>query len=133
MNGITAIKPFDTGNITKQDVFAGLLSLCGAKVSNMPENYISKSYDDRWELFNPAKVKSPEDLPEHWAMVYEFHNEPDRIDCVRFKYRYVHIPIDILPRYPRVPCKGIFCLDNDTVKIKDITAEDLIHIGNEFE
>jgi len=83
-------------------------------------------------LFDPEQVENPDTLPDYWKMVWEMHNKPDMGDCRSLRYRYVHIPRDILPRYPRVPCKGLFQLDRD-VDIDNLKETDLIHIGNEFD
>jgi len=133
MNGVEKIKPFAKGNVKRKDLIFGLMSLLGASVSSMPKGYESRAYSSNWELFDPEKVEHPEELPRHWKAVYEVHNKPEMKDCRQMRYRYVHVPVDILPHYPRVPCRGIFCLVNNEIKGSEVTAEDLIHIGNEFD
>ena len=132
MNGITEIKPFLTGKVKKSDIIAALLSDLGCSVSDMPRDYPSKDYCGRWELFEPEKVEEPEDLPDYWRMVYNLHNQPTMKDCQDFHYRYVHVPVEIMCRYPRIPTKGIFCICEDNVDIKKMTGDDLININNEF-
>ena len=132
INGIREIEPFSIGNITNIDIFLGLFDLAGCSVSSMPRDYKSFAYSNKWELFDPRKVRNFEHLPEYWKKVFIEHYKPERKDCVDLKYRYVHIPVDILPQYPRVPCKGIFVLTNNSIKDNEIKADDLIHIGNEF-
>jgi len=134
MNGIRMMKPLkDVGNITKVDILSALLVRAGVRVSSMPPNLEEFTYTSNWEFFNPEKVKDPDDLPDYWGMVFDMHNRPDMKDCRDLKYRYVHTPERILPQFPRVLCRGIFCLTNKNVKFKEITADDLIYIGNEFE
>jgi len=133
INGIREIKPLRIGSLSSSDLIGALLVDLGCSVSGIPRTYISKSYHTRWEIFDPEKVKDPKDLTTPWSMVWRVHHESDRIDCVRLAYRYVHTPIDIIPQYPHVPCKGIFCICHKEVKLKDLTVSDLIHIGNDFE
>lgn len=132
-NGITIIKPFDTGKITSMDFWSAMMKDCGCSVSHMPDIEESKFYSPNWEYFNPERVEEPEDLPDYWKQVFDLHNKPEMGDCVRFRYRYVHVPIKIMCRYPRIPVRGIFVLDNENVKYNQITADDLIWIGNEIE
>lgn len=130
---IKEIKPINDALVTDRMLFGALASDLGCSVSGIPRNYNSISYNGKWEYFDPAKVKFPDDLPDHWAMVFKMHNRPDMGDCRYLKYRYVHTPIDILPQYPHIPCKGIFCLTDKNIPIDQIQGKDLIHIGNEFE
>jgi len=133
-NGVKRIKLKSKDVIlSSDDIFSLLLSSLGASVSNMPKNYQSSALSDKLELFDPEKVVSPELLPLHWKKVWKKHNEPDRIACIRFRYRYVHVPFDILPQYPRVPCKGIFALTSRKVLWNKIEPSDLIHLGGEFD
>lgn len=131
-NGITKIKPIES-KVTKGDFACALLKDLGCRVSNMPDKVEgSISYSNNWEYFNPERVIDPESLPYHWKMVFDSHNKPEMKDCRDFKYRYVHCSDEIIPHYPRVPCKGIFCLFSNAVRWNNIKANDLIHIGNEF-
>lgn len=134
-NGVKVIRPITDSRITQRDLlFALFKDLGGCSVSNMPDEVEgNKSYSDNWEYFNPTEVEDATVLPEYWRIVYNLHNRKDMKDCRDLHYRYIHCPIDIMPRYPRVPCKGIFCLCNNNIKWNAITSEDLIHIGNEFE
>ena len=132
MNGITEIKPLEFDGLTRTDLTSILFSIAGAHYSDMPRDYQSKSYSNKWEMFDPEKVVNPEELPDYWKMVYDMHNRPEMRDCRDLRYRYVHTPQKILPRYPRVPCQGIFQLDRD-VPVKKIRETSLIHIGNEFD
>lgn len=127
-NGVRIIEPIES-HVTDRDIFLGLLDAFGASVSSMPRNYESHAYSDNWEYFDPEEVEDPEALPEHWKKVYKMHNRPEMRDCRDLKFRYVHTPEDILPAYPRVPCKGIFCLESNKVSWDAITAKDLIHIN----
>jgi hypothetical protein len=129
-NGIMEIEPLKFDGLKRQDLVSLLFTIAGAKCSDMPADYQSKSYSNKWELFDPEKVDNPKDLPDYWKMVYDMHNRLDMKDCKDLRYRYVHTPEKILPRYPRVPCQGIFQLDRDTIDIRETS---LIHIGNEFE
>ena len=133
MNGITEIKPIKTGIVKGSDLISALLVDLGCSVSDMPRNYPSKDYCGKWEVFNPRQVVEPDDLPDYWRMVYDLHNAPQMKDCQDFGYRYVHIPIEIMCRYPRIPVKGIFCLCEPNVKIETMTGDDLININNEFD
>jgi len=134
MNGTRMMKPLkDVGTVTTRDLLSALLVEAGVKVSGMPSNLEEFVYTPNWEFFNPEKVKDSSDLPSHWRMVFDMHNRPDMKDCRDLKYRYVHTPEHILPQFPRLLCKGIFCLTDKNVKFKDIIANDLIYIGNEFK
>lgn len=119
-------------NLKKQDYLGLAFKILGCKVSSFPDNYISESLINRTELFDPEKVNSKEDLPYPWNLVFEEHNRPVRGDCVRFRYRYLHLPFDIVPQYPKVPCKGIFVISDRKVKWYEIGVNDLIHLGDEF-
>lgn len=133
MNGVKIIKEIESDMPTGLDLCGALLVDLGCSISNMPREVEGNiTYTERWEFFDPAKVSTPKNLPNHWAMVFEMHNRPDMKDCRDLKYRYIHAPTKILPRFPRVPCKGIFCITDKNIKLKDIKARDLIHIGNEF-
>ena len=132
-NGVVIIKQIKLTLPTKRDILCAMLSMAGCKVSSIPNKVEgNESYSDEWEYFNPERVEEPSVLPEHWKMVYEFHNQPDMRDCRELRYRYVHCPEEILPQYPRVPCKGIFCLVDRWVRWNSIQEKNLIHIGNEF-
>jgi len=133
INGITKIKPFDMGEITGMDFWSAMMKDCGCSVSSMPDMGETKPYTNNWEYFNPERVEYPERLPDYWGKVYELHNKPEMGDCVRFRYRYVHVPIKIMCRYPRIPVCGVFVLDNNNVKYNAIKANDLIWIGDEIE
>jgi len=133
MNGVYKLKQELFSNVTKVDLLQAMMVDLGVSVSNIPKDYQSKSYTENAEVFIPERVTKRDELPEFWKMVFDLHNEPRRKDCVRFGYRYVHLPYEIIPRYPRVPCKGIFCISDSTVDLTKLTADDLIHIGNEFE
>lgn len=132
---VIKLNPFDIGTVTERDLLMGLLvEFGGCRVSSMPDLKKSIAYVSEWEYFDPEKVTDPDKLPDHWAMVYEMHNRPDMKDCRDLHYKYVHVPIEILAEYPRVPVKGIFCLATNTEKKpSEIQAEDLIWIGNEFD
>ena len=131
---VIKLKPFNIGKVTKLDLAFGMLDLLGCSISSMPRGLKSISYTNNWEYFNPEKVTNPEDLPDHWKIVYDLHMRPDMKDCRDLHYKYVHVPVEILAQYPRVPAKGIFCLATNTEKEPDkIQAEDLIWIGNEFD
>jgi len=130
---IIKLKPFDIGKVTRQDLIEAILKELGCSISSMPDIKESKSYTSDWEYFDPDKVVGPDELPDYWRMVYDAHNKPDMRDCRELHYKYVHTLEKILPRYPRVPVRGIFCLATNTEKKPDeIRAEDLIWIGNEF-
>jgi len=131
---VIKLKPFSTGKITELDLILGLLAELGCRVSSMPNLKKSIAYSNEWEYFDPEKVTNPDELPDYWVMVYEMHNRPDMKDCRDLHYKYVHVPVEILAEYPRVPTRGIFCLATNTdKKPNEIEAEDLIWIGNEFE
>lgn len=134
-NGVAVIKPFVGRNPTKFDWLLAMLDWAGVKVSSMPRGYSEKckSYSESWEVFDPTQVEDVDSLPEIWKKVYRIHNEPSRRDCVNLAYRYVHTPVDILPQYPRVPCKGIFVITDKELDLEKLTADDLIHIGNEID
>jgi hypothetical protein len=134
MNGITYIDPIETSEITNQDlIFALLVDICGVHISSIPNSIEGNiSYTNDWEYFDPKEVESPELLPDHWAKVYEMHNRPEMHDCILLDYKYIHSPTEILPRYPRVSCKGIFCISSNK-SLTEITGDDLIHIGNEID
>ena len=133
-NGLKIIKPFNTvPTLTRTDILLGLFDACGAKVSSMPRNYTSMSYSDKWEFLDPEQVKDESMLPEYWRKILALHNASDRKDCVTLRYRYIHVPVEILPQYPRVLCKGIFVITDRSKEIEDLTPDDLIHIGNEIE
>jgi len=133
MNGIEKIEPFGLGNVTKQDIICAILSDLGVSISSRPRNYKSKAYSSDWELFDPEKVEEPDELPEYWRRIYDLHNSPQWRDCRELKFRYVHVPVNILPGYPRIYCKGIFCLEDSEIKADEIKAEYLTYIGNELE
>ncbi len=132
MNCIKIIKVKEDEGITKRDLLSALLVHLGATVSNMPRNLSGhqETYSDNCELFDPRKVTKSDILPDYWKMVYDMHNKPDMGDCRYFRYRYVHIPYEIIPQYPRVPCKGIFCLDSKKVRSNNIKTSNLVFIGN---
>ncbi len=131
MNGVYEINPLKDANVTEQDVLLGLLSMAGASVGGM-SGEPGKSWCSQWEGFDPEEVKDPQALPDHWYAVWAKHNAPGMGDCISLRYRYVHAPIDILPSYPKMPCKGMFCLDNREIGWDDITGENLIHIDGEI-
>jgi len=134
MSPIEKLQPFDSDDITTRDMLGALLSDVGCSVSNMPRKTECVVYTNKWEYFDPDKVEDIEDLPEYWEMVYEMHNRPEMGDCRSLHYKYVHIPVEIICQYPRVPVKGMFCLSYNVDKKPDeIRASDLIWIGNEFE
>lgn len=134
MNCIKIIQRPKASLPSKQDLIFALMTELGAKVSSMPRHITGqKTYHDRWELFNPAKVRKYDILPEPWNKIYEMHMRKDMKDCRDLKYRYVHAPVEILPQYPRVPCKGVFCLSDRTIRSDRLKESDLIFIGNEVE
>jgi len=133
VNGIASIPPLAFQGLTEETLILAMFDTLGCSVSSMPRNYESKVYSDKWEVFDPEKVTNVDALPPHWKEVYKLHTAPDRTDCVLYRYRYVHTPRDILPQYPRVPCKGIFCISDDKIDINKLTERDLIHVGNEVE
>ena len=131
---VIKLKPFDIGKVTKLDLALGMLDMLGCSISSMPHIKESIAYSNNWEYFDPDKVTDIDKLPDYWQMVYEMHNRPEMKDCRDLHYKYVHIPVEILAQYPRVPVKGIFCLATNTEKEpNEIQAEDLIWIGNEFD
>ena len=138
MNGIEIIPPILSDSLGIRDVlFGAILDLSGASVSSIPKEYLkekekvgSLKWSNDWELLDPEKVSVPEELPDYWKKVYFAHNREDMKDCRELKYRYVHTPEDILPRWPRIPCKGVFCLVDSSLKIEKVTGFDLIHLGN---
>jgi len=131
---VIKLKPFNTGKATERDLILGLLALSGCRVSSMPDLEKSTVYSSNWEYFDPDKVTDIDKLPDYWQMVYEMHNRPEMKDCRDLHYKYVHVPVEILAEYPRIPTRGIFCLATNTEKKpSEIQAEDLIWIGNEFD
>ena len=131
-NGLEIIEPFNVvPKLTRTDFLLGSFDMCGCSVSSMPKNYKSKVYTDKWEFLDPEQVKDESMLPEYWRKILALHNAPDRKDCVTLRYRYVHIPVDVLPQYPRVPCKGIFVITDREKQIYELTSDDIIHIGIE--
>lgn len=132
-NGVMEVKLKNTIKLTQEDIMSMCFLALGASVSNMPANYHSRTETDKLELFDPERVTNPEELPEYWRKVWALHNQPGRRACVDFRYRYVHVPFNILPQFPRVPCKGIFCLDSRKVSLHNIAADDLIHVGTSVD
>lgn len=131
---VIKLKPFNIGKVTKLDLAFGMLDMLGCTISSMPHIKESTAYSSNWEYFDPVKVTDVNELPDYWKMVYDVHMRPDMKDCRDLHYKYVHVPVEILAEYPRVPVKGIFCLATNTDKKPDeIQAEDLIWIGNEFD
>lgn len=131
---VIKLKPFNIGKVTELDLAFGMLDLLGCSISSMPRGLKSIAYTNNWEYFDPEKVINPENLPDHWKIVYDLHMRPDMKDCRDLHYKYVHVPVEILAEYPRVPVRGIFCLATNTEKKpNEIQAEDLIWIGNEFD
>ena len=136
MDCIKQLKTIQSDVPTKRDIIFALMTACGAKISSMPEEIEGQIvYSDRYELFDPEKVRKHDipNLPEPWDQAYKLHMQPDMGDCRTLRYRYVHVPVEILPEYPRVPCKGIFGLTDRKVRANQIKAKNLIFIGNEFE
>jgi len=120
---------------TVRDMVMALLVDAGCHVSSMPSEVEGNvSFTSEWELFDPEKVRKDnvDDLPPHWRMVYDMHMRPGMGDCRELRYRYVHAPEDIFPSYPKVFCRGIFCLDSRKVRSDRISSRNLIHIGDEF-
>ena len=133
-NGLEIIEPFNiVPKLVRSDFLLGILDAVGCSISSMPRNYTSMSYSDKWEFLDPELVEDESLLPEYWRKILALHNAPDRRDCVVLRYRYIHVPVEILPQYPRVPCKGIFVITDNSKKVEELTMDDLIHIGNEIE
>ena len=136
MKAIKEIKPIQSDVPIKGDIILALMTACGASISSMSDEIEGQiTYSDRYELFDPEKVRQHDipNLHEPWDKVYKLHMQPNVRDCRIFRYRYVYVPKEILPEYPRVPCKGIFGLTDRKVKANQIKSKDLIFIGNEFE
>jgi len=133
MNAIRTIKRPKVNSPTTRDLILALLTVFGAHVSSMPDEIKGQDiYHDRWELFDPAKVRQDDELPSPWHKVYEMHMRPDMGDCRKLRYRYVHCPKKIYPGYPKIPCRGIFCLCDPSIRSDRLSEADLIFIGNEF-
>lgn len=132
-NGLRTLKPLAYVYWRKEDNAGNAFKALGCFVSGFPADYNSEVYSNRWELFDPEKVEDPSTLTGIWEKVYEMHNRPNMKDCRDLRYRYVHVPIYILPQYPHVPCRGIFGLTDRSITISQIKSSVLIHIGNEFE
>jgi len=129
-NGVRQIQlQEEVPKLTQHDKINLCFTMLGASVSSMPRNYRSRTETDKLELFDPEKVVDSKKLSSYWRKIWELHNQPERRDCVKLRYRYVHVPHNILPQYPRVPCKGVFCLTSREVKWYNITPNNLIHIG----
>lgn len=131
-NGVLTIDKVKQENIKKSDVLLDLFSLFGARVSSMPNTNCKIKLIDRLELFDPIKVTNKDSIIYPWYLVYERHNQKDMKDCRDLKYRYLHVPFEIIPSYPKVPCSGIFCITDNTLNCNKISSNDLIWIGNEF-
>ena len=131
INGIQEINPIKQ-HFPDQELLFGILVDSGCLVSGFL-NRPSISYSEKWEIFDPSKVKDYNRLPDYWKKVYDEHFKPERKDCVELKYRYIHSPEKIIPQYPHGPCKGIFVISDKNIKIRDLTTKDLIWIGDEFE
>jgi hypothetical protein len=132
VNGITRIDPIKSSEVTTRDLLFALMTECGASVSSMPTELDGdRAYTSDWELFEPEEVEEPDDLPDYWHTVYDFHFAPDRSACEELGYRYIHAPTEIMPKYPRVPCRGIFCLTDHDLSISEVTGDDLYFIGDE--
>ena len=136
MDCIKEIKPIESDTVVMRDLLFALIKECGARVSSMPDEIEGQTvYSDRYELFDPEKVRTVDipNLPEPWNQAYAIHMRPDMRDCRTLRYRYIHVPEKILANYPRLPCKGIFGLTERRVRANQIKAKDLIFIGNEFK
>ena len=133
MKAIKEIKPIKDKDVAREDILA-LLEYLGVSCSGYSEEDTkgSMAYSDRWELFDPEKVRKGDELPPPWDVVFEIHNRPEMRDCRDLRYRYVHAPQEILCRYPHLPVKGVFVLDSRKVRSDRIKGEDLIFIGNEL-
>ena len=133
MKAIREIKPVKDRDIAPKDILA-LLQNLGVSCSGYSEEDTkgSVAYSDRWELFDPEKVRKGDELPLPWDKVYEIHNRPNMKDCRDLRYRYVHAPEEILCAYPYLPVKGVFVLDSRKVRSDRIRGEDLVFIGNEL-
>ena len=132
-NGVTELDGIPSSKVESIDLLLGMMSDLGASVPSMPANLEFVTYTDKYELMDPEQVENPEDLPPYWKVVYDVHNLPEMRDCRYLGYRYVHSPQEIMCRYPRVPCKGMFVITNRNVSVDEITGDDLIWIGDEIE
>jgi len=131
-NGVLEIEPINEQfHLTNDDIFRGLMKMVGASVSSMP-NIVCEAYNNRWEVFDPEYVRDAASLPTPWAEIFALHNEPNRKACRDLAYRYLHSPVDILPQYPRLPCKGVFCII-DPVDPRHIGMDNLVWIGDELQ
>jgi hypothetical protein len=134
VNGITIIDPIIHKEVSTRDILLHCLSCAGATVSSIPKDELKgqETFSKQYELFDPEKVNEKDNLPPHWYEVYEMHNRPEMKDCRDLCYRYVHCPEEIYPYYPKVLCKGIFCLTNRNIKLNKIHEDDLTFIGDEI-
>jgi hypothetical protein len=132
MNGVEVVDPIDTGVPTVSDIANALLVGLGCSYSRMPAGYPNRRYTDQWEYFDPELVEDPDELPEHWRMIYDMHMRPDMADCRDLMYTYLHSPVDIMSAYPDYPTMGIFCVTG-RVDPKDIRRRDIVNINSDLE
>lgn len=129
-NYYVEINPIGSDKISQGDIFGALMSACGARVGDMPDNPDGdKAFTKKWEWFDPIAMTEDdyEDLPEHWQTLVRNQNQ----ECWNLKYKYIHSPVPILCSYPRVPLRGIFGVDENCTP-ETVTAKDLIHLAGQF-
>lgn len=116
--------------VSQADIFGTLLSACGARVGDMPENPDGdKAFTKNWEWFDPMVMTEADyaELPDHWQAIIRNQNQ----ECWNLGYKYIHAPVPILCSYPRVPVRGIFGVDINCTP-ENVKAKDLIHLGGQF-
>jgi hypothetical protein len=134
MNALITIKSIKSKEVTGDMLCLALLqdmgcSCSGYDIKGKEEGNIAYSDDIEW--FDPFKVDSLEeyyDLPEYWQAIFRNANR----ECWRCGYRYVHVPENIICRYPHTPIKGIFVVVNGDATPETVVSDDLMHGGGQF-
>lgn len=128
-NGISTIGPIPSDILSADDrLIQAIQRLSGGG------DYLAVSGSaavSEWQLFDPEQVEDPSALPAHWTQVFNLHFDPQRIDCRKLRFRYVHSPVPLISSYPRAPRVGIFCLHMS--RESKITAADLVYIADDLD
>ena len=114
--------------VRTDDLIMGMLDSLGCRVGSMSgHGRWDVAFSRDWEWFNPALVEYPEDLPQHWLLVWQMHTS--RPECGKIGYHYFHAPKPILGGYPRVPMRGIFA--TCASRPEEVKPNDIFNINEE--
>lgn len=131
VNGVLNMAEIASREITQRDLIFALLSDLGAIVGGVSgvdnENY-PPAIHKRAEWFDPFCVDNVLKLPWYWQRLFLCQNQ----ECWKLGYRYFHSPGNIMAQFPGMPVSGIFVVTRNDATPFDLTAHDLIHLGNEL-